>query len=202
MFQIGKGPFMGPTSEFKKLRKMTLLWIVSIHQDGITGYELQDSFNIPQTNAYRLLKTMNQEDLVTLDTRIVDGRAQKRYLITETGKHEFNEMLKEFSGKVGFIFDMMARGNPQEHFKRLIEGRRGMPFFKNRLETTETKEKALELIDKASKFLGRQENMFNLMIKDMARKKSVLRQLKEKIAEMDHYNNQEILKILESLVDT
>ena len=87
-------PFPLTRKAFKNLKNFFMLTILADNTYGITGYQLQDKYKIPRSNVIRILRKLEKQGYVSTEESIVDGRAHKKYRITDSGK-EFLDDLKE-----------------------------------------------------------------------------------------------------------
>ena len=79
-------PLMSMSKEsFIEMREYFVLKILTDNLEGITGYQLQEDYHFPRTNVLRLLDKLVDEKLVETKEEIVDGRANKLYIITDEG---------------------------------------------------------------------------------------------------------------------
>ncbi|MFW9916378.1 MAG: hypothetical protein ACFFGZ_12295 [Candidatus Thorarchaeota archaeon] len=114
--RIGRSPF-GDELEFgkaifKEQQRLLFLWSIMEAKDGVTGYELQNLYGIPQTNVYRLLNEMKKEELVDIVEKVEDGRAQKRYIINPKGLEHLTELRQKTVRGVSFLNDIIAVAPP------------------------------------------------------------------------------------------
>ncbi|NHJ83945.1 MAG: PadR family transcriptional regulator [Asgard group archaeon] len=91
----------------KELSQLVFLWTISEEPEGITGYDLQKNYGTKQTNVYRTLKEMEDEELIIAEETISKGRAQKLYKITEKGKEYLTALRQNWTNKIAFLTDIV-----------------------------------------------------------------------------------------------
>jgi DNA-binding PadR family transcriptional regulator len=201
-FKMGPptGAFPGapPFSEFEKFRQLVLLWSVeqaSVDGKGITGYELNTLFNVPQTTVYRALGELEGKNLVHCDEIIVDGRAQKRYTLTPEGKIALGDLKKNVAGKLTFIFEMLApdmaipgKGHLVDHF---------VAIFKNRMKAAGSKEEALAILDTFQDIYTQQEAMMQKALEMMKKYYDGFLRFKKRVDQMDEYDPELLVDLIE-----
>ncbi|MFX1321715.1 MAG: PadR family transcriptional regulator, partial [Promethearchaeota archaeon] len=101
---------------FQEIRDYLVLLIISDHPNGITGYQLQEKYKFPRGTLIRTLQDLEVRKHLETKEEIIDGRANKFYLITELG----NSYLEELKLKWANIFGMMSEINPPMGLKMMI----------------------------------------------------------------------------------
>jgi DNA-binding PadR family transcriptional regulator len=189
---------MPPFSEFEKFRQLVLLWSVdqaSADGKGITGYELKTLFNVPQTTVYRALGELENKKLVSSEELIVDGRAQKRFTLTNDGKVALDDLKKSVAGKITFLFEMLApdmaipgKGHLVDHF---------VAMFKNRMKLAGSKEEALSILDTFQDIYSQQQAMMQKAFDMMKMYYDRFLQFKKRVEQMDDYDPDLLTKLIE-----
>jgi DNA-binding PadR family transcriptional regulator len=202
-FKMGP-PVPGPPfSEFEKFRQLVLLWSVEQASagdgKGITGYELKTLFNVPQTTVYRALGELESKGLVSNDETIVDGRTQKRYLLTSEGKLALDDLKKTVAGKITFLFEMLApdmampgKGHLVDHF---------VAMFKNRMKMAGSKEEALAILTTFQDIYTQQEAMLQKAHDMMKMYFNTFLQFKEKVEKLDEYDPETMVELIEKEIE-
>lgn len=108
-------PKSAPYGDFKpgEIRDLIFLWAIQQEPEGLTGYTISSYFGIPLTNVYRILdKFVNAENPLLETSRSLskDGRAQKKYKITEEGNTYLLNLQEEWAGKISFLAHEVQRG--------------------------------------------------------------------------------------------
>ena len=118
-------PFRGPHFKFplpmgreffQEIRDYMILLIISEYPDGITGYQFQEKYNFPRGTLIKTLQDLENKNYLTTKEEIIDGRANKFYIITNEGK----KFLEELKLKWANIFGKMAEINPPEGLKTMV----------------------------------------------------------------------------------
>ncbi|MBD3186203.1 hypothetical protein GF325_05190 [Candidatus Bathyarchaeota archaeon] len=192
---------IGPLSEFKKFRDMAILWIIEQNSpSGITGYQLQNDFDIPQTNAYRLLNKLNEEGFVDVHESIVDGRAQKRYGITKKGHDRIKTLMSEAAEKILFLFEITAAAFPLKQFEKFILGNIHIDILKKKLEDCSDREVAMNVLTTAKEFLGHIAAIFTTMLDKTHELEIMLEQVTDSARTMEPFSAVALLKIMDRVM--
>ena len=93
---------------FQEIRDYMLLIIISEYPEGITGYQLQDTYKFPRGTLIRTLQDLEEKKYLKTRDEIIEGRANKFYLMTETGMRYLDELKLKWAS----IFGMLAEFNP------------------------------------------------------------------------------------------
>ncbi len=194
----GALPGAPPFSEFEKFRQLVLLWSVeqaSADGKGITGYELKALFNVPQTTVYRALGDLETKGLVRNEESVVEGRNQKRYLLTNEGKSALGDLKKSVAGKITFLFEMLApdmaipgKGHLVDHF---------VAMFKNRMKLAGNKEEALAMLDTFQEIYLQQETMMQKAHDMMKLYYDKFLLFKKKVERMDEFDPEVLAELIE-----
>ena len=115
------GPHNTPTlpmgrEAFQEIRDYMLLIILSEYPEGITGYQLQDMYKFPRGTLIRSLQDLEEKGYLKTRDEILEGRAHKFYLMTETGKRYLEELKLKWVN----IFVMMAEINFSKGISNII----------------------------------------------------------------------------------
>lgn len=109
-----KGPLKPPLpigrEAFQEIRDFIVLLLISDYPDGITGYQLQDKFNFPRGTLIRTLQELEDKGYLESKEEIVDGRANKFFMITELGRRFLGELKLKWAN----IFGMMSEIIPSK----------------------------------------------------------------------------------------
>ena len=173
-------PFAGPHPKpplpmgreaFQEIRDYMLLLIILEYEDGITGYQLQDIYKFPRGTLIRTLQDLENKEYLCTREEIIEGRANKFYMLTEKGKKYIEELKMKWAN----IFSMMAEINPPKVIKTLL-------FEK--IEDFETKEDAIDF------FRGIRSWM-----------KGMLKRIEESVEEFrkSHSNVNDLIKTIEEM---
>lgn len=115
--RFGPRPFGPPimplkVSMFKEMKDLIFLWVIE-EGEGITGYKIENIFNIPHSNVISVLKKLKEKKFVETSETIVNGRAQKYYTITEEGKEYLRKLRENWAERVSFLNDIVP---PEDFF--------------------------------------------------------------------------------------
>jgi len=168
-------PKSAPYGDFKpgEIRDLLFLWAIQQESEGLTGYTISSYFGVPLTNVYRILSKFLEEKppLLEVDEEpyVKDGRAQKRYKITEAGNKYLNDLQEEWAGKISFLANNVTGFCAPFPFRR-----KHHPGFEKRILKIKDREDAL-------KFLKVYQDSFDSRIHSMESKIESLKEAKIKI---------------------
>ena len=95
-----KPPFPMTLEGFKEMKYIMILMILSDNPEGITGYQLQERFNMPRGNLLRTMDDLVELKHVKTSESVIKGRAQKFFIITEEGKTYLDDLKKKWIERV------------------------------------------------------------------------------------------------------
>nr|MDO8109140.1 MarR family winged helix-turn-helix transcriptional regulator [Candidatus Sigynarchaeota archaeon] len=191
-------PGAPPLAEFEKLRELLFMYQIQVATPGggITGYELKTLFNIPQTSVYRELNVLEGKKFVTAEEKIVDGRAQKRYMLTDEGDRQLKDLKGAIAGKILFLFEILTP-EMAEMPRSSMTMDMIITFIKNRIRAMTTKDDALSLLDNFEDFSNHQIKSLERGLEWAKRSGELLAKMKEFVEKMDEYSPDKIIEIIE-----
>jgi len=197
-FKMGMPPGAPPLAEFEKLRELLFMYQIQVATPGggITGYELKTLFNIPQTSVYRELNVLEGKKFVTAEEKIVDGRAQKRYMLTDEGDRQLKDLKGAIAGKILFLFEILTP-EMAEMPRSSMTMDMIITFIKNRIRAMTTKDDALSLLDNFEDFSNHQIKSLERGLEWAKRSGELLAKMKEFVEKMDEYSPDKIIEIIE-----
>jgi len=158
--------------------------ILSDNLDGITGYQLQERFNMPRGNLLRALDDLVELEYVKTSESVIKGRAQKFFIITEEGKKYLNDLKKKWIERVSQMPEFAA---PIMQGNLLIKKGLEMILL-HQLDLLETKEDALDLFRGLKSKLNMFITKMTKVLKYLKITKSELDSIIQKVEEMDALN--------------
>ena len=201
---FGGIPFFGPKSpffsnqfklnlpigreSFQEIRDFIVLLIISEYPNGITGYQLQDKYNFPRGTLVRTLQALEDKQYLKSREEVLEGRANKFYIITELGK----KFLEELKLKWANVFGIMSEINPPEGLKRLI-------FEK--VEEFESKEDAIDFFRGIRSWMKSVLNRIELRIVKLKGSKADLDEIIEEIEKMGSLDTVKIKKMINETIE-
>ena len=187
-----KPPFPMTLEGFKEMKYIMVLMILSDNPKGITGYQIQERFNMPRGNLLRTLDDLVELDYVTTSESVIKGRAQKFFIITEKGKKCLDELKKKWVERFSQMPEFAAPVMQGNFFiKKGLE-----MILSHQLDLLETKEDALVLFrrlrSKTEIFIAKMTEI----LKCLKTTKSELDSIIQKIEQMDALNIEEIKNMI------
>ncbi len=177
---------------FQDIKTFIILIIISEHQDGITGYQLQEKFKFPRGTLLRTLDDLEEKGYVKIKEDIIKGRAQKIYTISQSGR-DFLEHLKM---KWATQFARMSDMAPPEQF--IGEGMKAMcdEHIKNFTTKDDTEDFFRGIRSWVNSILNRIEHRRkNLLIVKSELDKSI-----ENISKIEELNIDSLKKLIDKFI--
>lgn len=182
-----KAPFPMGREAFQEIRDYMLLIIISEYPDGITGYQLQETYKFPRGTLIRTLQDLEEKGYLEARDEIIEGRANKFYSITEVGKR----FLEELKLKWANIFGMMADINPPEGFKKVIF---------QRIEEFESLDDAIDFFRGIRSWMKGMLNNIEEKIENFRKSNKGIDELIEDIENMDTLNKEKIKHAINEMI--
>lgn len=143
--ELGKfKPIMSMTKDsFKEMQQFFLMKIIAGYSDGITAYQIQSNYHFPRSNVIRLLSNLEEQKYLLTQESILDGRANKFYILSQKGftylaelKSRWKErftMMEELTSsyftpaeKAHFIKNFVSIKDKEKQLKYLEDMRSGL----------------------------------------------------------------------------
>jgi len=185
-------PFQGPHFKFplpmgreffQEIRDYMILLLISEYPEGITGYQLQEKYDFPRGTLIKTLQDLESKGYLDTKEEIIDGRANKFYVITDEGK----KFLEELKLKWANIFGKMAEINPPE-------GLRTMVFAK--INEFESLDDAIDFFRGIRSWMKGMLQRIESRIEKFKRSKEDLDELIEDIDKMDRLDKEKIKEMV------
>ncbi len=185
-------PFQGPHFKFpipmgreffREIRDYMILLIIAEYPEGITGYQLQEKYNFPRGTLVKTLQDLESKGYLDTKEEIIDGRANKFYIVTDEGK----KFLEELKLKWANIFGKMAEINP-------LEGLKTMVFAK--INEFESLDDAIDFFRGIRSWMKGMLQRIESRIEKFKRSREDLDELIEDIDKMDHLDKEKIKEIV------
>lgn len=178
-----KPPLPMGREAFQEIRDYMLLLIISEYPNGITGYQLQEKYNFPRGTLIRTLQELEDKTFLKTREEIIDGRANKFYIITEEGR----KCVEELKMKWANIFGMMAEINPP-HGMRIM--------LMEKIEDFKTKDEAIDFFRGIRSWMEDVFKRIEERIEKFQKSKIDINKLIEVIEKMDTFNKDKIKEIV------
>jgi len=189
-----------PLKEFENIRELIFMWSISESVEGITGYELKSLFSIPQTNVYRVLNSLEEKEFIKADEKIVEGRVQKRYMLTESGLAKLDELKRSIGAKLSILFEITNDARENGGTSSFIDAR--VAIFKNRMRNVESKEDALFYLDNFAEMSNRQHKMLENVVSTSGKIVAIIVKLRAMVEQMDAYSPDPLFEFLEKEIES
>ncbi|MFX0018109.1 MAG: PadR family transcriptional regulator [Promethearchaeota archaeon] len=187
-----KPPFPMTLEGFKEMKYIMILMILSDNPKGITGYQLQERFNMPRGNLLRTMDDLVELNYVKTSESVIKGRAQKFFIITEEGKKFLDNLKKKWIERVSQMPGFAAP---------VIQGnffiKKGLELIlSHQLDLLESKEDGLDLFRGLRSKLNMFITKMTEVLKYLKITKSELDSIIQKIEESDALNIEEIKEMV------
>jgi DNA-binding PadR family transcriptional regulator len=181
--------------DFKEIRLLLILSILLDESDGISGYQLQERYNLLRGSMLRDLNELSDKNLVKVQDSSIKGREQKIFSITEKGKHFLEKLKAKWTNR----FLMMSEMAPPEEYAHPFHNGPHQIQMIEILEKSQSKEDALDyfrgLRSRLKIFLERLAEREN----ELSMIKTELDDLIDKIEEMKEYNLHAIKEMINEI---
>ena len=172
---------------FREIRDYMLLLIISEYPDGITGYQLQEKYKFPRGTLIKTLHELEEKNYLRTKEVIIDGRANKFYMLTEMGKN----FLEELKLKWANLFGAMSEFNPSKGLGILLM---------NRIEELSSKEDAIDFFRGIRSWNKSMLQHMEERIEKLKSSKVDLDNIINEIEEMDAFNKHLIKEAVAKLI--
>ena len=187
-----KPPFPMTLEGFKEMKYIMILMILSDNPEGITGYQLQERFNMPRGNLLRTMDDLVELKHVKTSESVIKGRAQKFFIITEEGKTYLDDLKKKWIERVSQMPEFAAPVMQGNFFiKKGLE-----MILSNQLDLLETKEDGLDLFRGLRSKLNMFITKMSEILKYLKITKSELDSIIQKIEEKNALDIEEIKEMI------
>ncbi|MFW9902716.1 MAG: MarR family transcriptional regulator [Candidatus Thorarchaeota archaeon] len=188
-------PFPLSRGAFRDLKNFFILTMLADHEEGITGYQIQEKYKIPRSNVIRILRKLEEKNFVDTIESIVDGRAQKKYRITPEGKKHLDELKENWASKFAFFSELA----PPEKY--------GHPFARPRLyrrmlaeiDDFQSKEDALDYFQGYRSSIKKRIKRTQTRLDVLTSAKTEIDTIVQKIEESDELKKDELKELLEKI---
>ena len=189
-------PFGKPIMElnkasFQEMQQFFLLKIIADNPQGITAYQLARDYKINRSTVKLMLSKFEKNSYINSNTEIIDGRANKLYLLTQNG-FEYLLTLKYLWFERFTMMEELALGNLTNNEKNL---------YIRKIENYKTKEERLEYL-KAMK--TRHENnmrIYERKFQTFMKMKEHITRVIEKIEQEDYLDKEELEEFFSLAID-
>ena len=173
---------------FQEIRDYLVLLIISDHPNGITGYQLQEKYKFPRGTLIRTLQDLEVRKHLETKEEIIDGRANKFYIISELG----NSFLEELKLKWANVFGMMGEINPPMGLKMMI-------FEK--INEFESKDDAIDFFRGVRSWIKSMLQRIEKRIEKFKRSKFDLDKIIEEIEQLDDLDREKIKEMINETIE-
>ncbi len=112
---------------FKEMQTLILLTKIKNETKGISGYQLQEHFDLPRGTLLRMLSGLEQKKSLETREEVINGRANKFYTITKDGEEFLEELKMKWADRNAEIDELAPFENyGMRHFQREDHRRRRM----------------------------------------------------------------------------
>lgn len=186
-----KGPFKPPLpigrESFQEIRDFIVLIIISEYPNGITGYQLQDKYNFPRGTLIRTLQELEDKKYLNSKEEIIEGRANKFYIITDEGK----KFLEELKLKWANLFSMMSEITPSKGLRL---------FLIEKIKEFESKDDAIDFFRGLRSWMKGMLQRIERKIETFKGSKADLDRMIAEIEKMDTLSKDKIIEMVEESI--
>lgn len=180
LLPIGRG-------SFQEIRDFIVLLIITEYPNGITGYQLQDEYNFPRGTLIRTLQELEDKQYLKSKEEIVEGRANKFFIITELGR----KFLEELKLKWANLFSIMSEITPSKGLRLVLL---------EKIKEFEMKDDAIDFFRGLRSWMKGMLQRIESKIKNFKESKTDLDRIIKEIEKMDSLNKDRIVEMVEESI--
>ncbi|MFX1502088.1 MAG: PadR family transcriptional regulator, partial [Promethearchaeota archaeon] len=185
------GSFKPPLSlgreSFQEIRDFIILIIISEYPNGITGYQLQDKYNFPRGTLIRTLQDLEDKKYLKSTEEIIEGRANKFYLITELGR----KFIEKLNLKWANLFSLMSEISPSKGLRLILL---------EKIKEFDSKDDAIDFFRGLRSWIKHMLQKIEKRIENFKKSKTDLDRLIEEIDKMESLNKDKIIEMVEESI--
>jgi len=178
---------------FQDLKVFIILIIISEHQDGITGYQLQGRFKFSRGTLLRTLNNFEEKGYVKIKEAIVKGRAQKIYTISQSGREFLDHLKMKWASQFAGMSDMA----PPEDFL----GKELKVIINEHIKDFVTKDDTEDFFRGIRSWVNSTLNRIEHRRKNLLIVKSELDKVIGKISKMEGFDVDSLKKLIEKFIE-
>jgi DNA-binding PadR family transcriptional regulator len=186
-----RGPFKPPLpigrESFQEIRDFIVLMIISEFPNGITGYQLQEKYNFPRGTLVRTLHELEDKGYLKSKEEIVEGRANKFFIITELGR----KFLEELKLKWANVFSMMSEISPSRDMKFVLL---------EKVKDFEDKDDAIDFFRGMRSWIKGMLKQIEKRVENLKTAQNNLNRTIEEIEKMDSLNKEKIIQMVKESI--
>ncbi len=188
---FSKGHFKPPLpigrESFQEIRDFIILLIISEYPEGITGYQLQDKYNFPRGTLIRTLQELEEKKYLESTEEIVEGRANKFFIITDLGRKFLDELKLRWAN----LFSMMSEISPSKGLKLLLS---------EKINEFESKDDAIDFFRGVRSWMKGMLQQIERRIENLKDARVDLDNMIEEIENMDSLNKDKIIEMVNKAI--
>ena len=172
---------------FQEIRDFIVLLIISEYPNGITGYQLQEKYNFPRGTLIRTLQELEDKKYLESKEEIVEGRANKFFIITELGR----KFLEELKLKWANLFSMMSEISPSKGLRLILL---------EKIKEFDSKDDAIDFFRGLRSWMKGMLQQIEKRIENFKGSKADLDRLIEEIDKMESLDKDKIIEMVEESI--
>ncbi|MHA1229710.1 MAG: helix-turn-helix transcriptional regulator [Candidatus Helarchaeota archaeon] len=178
----------------REIRNLFILWIIKDEKEGIYAYQLQEQYNIPRGNLLRILNSLEKEGYVKSKEKIVKGRAQKLYFITDKGVDYLNQLREKWSERFAIMQDITT-----PLFGHFIPKEPRFRLFLENVERFVNKKDAIEYFKKLRERFEEHYEKIKKRLNNIEFTKDRIDELLKKLEETKDYTPSKLRELLKNM---
>ncbi|UCD00990.1 MAG: PadR family transcriptional regulator [Promethearchaeota archaeon] len=188
---FSKGHFKPPLpigrESFQEIRDFIILLIISEYPDGITGYQLQDKYNFPRGTLIRTLQELEEKKYLESKEEIIEGRANKFYIITDLGRKFLDELKLRWAN----LFSMMSEISPSKGLRLILS---------EKINEFESKDDAIDFFRGVRSWMKGMLQQIERRIENFKGVKANLDKIIEEIENMESLNKDKVIEMVNKAI--
>ncbi|MFX0000219.1 MAG: PadR family transcriptional regulator [Candidatus Hermodarchaeota archaeon] len=183
-----KPPLPIGRESFQEIRDFIILLIISEYPEGITGYQLQEKYNFPRGTLIRTLQELEEKKYLESKEEIVEGRANKFFIITDLGRKFLDELKLRWAN----LFSIMAEISPSKGLRLVLS---------EKINEFESKDDAIDFFRGIRSWMKGMLQHIERRIENLKGTRANLDKIIQEIENMDSLNKDQIIEMVNKAIE-
>lgn len=181
-------PILSLTKDsFKEMQLLFLLKIIADNPEGITAYQMTTNYHFPRSNALRLLEGLSRENRIQSEEKIVEGRTNKIFTLTNAGFIYLLSLKEKWTDRF-VMMEELTTGNITSSEKK---------FFVDQIKQIKTKPERLEYINSIKRKIAKKIAVAEKKVATLTKIQSSIDLIIHQLDDSENLSKSEISEIFE-----
>ena len=176
---------------FKEMQQFFVLKIITDNPEGITAYQLANNYQINRSTVKLMLSDFEKNAYISSKTEVIDGRANKIYVLTESGFDYLLQLKYTWFERFRMMEELTLRNltsNEKQHYIKKIE-------------SYKTKEEKLEYLKAMQSRHQNNMRIIEIKYKTFIKMNEEISYIINKIEEEDYLDKKELETFFDLAID-